>query len=171
MDFDQIKKFNSFDELLSSGFFNSLTENQQIEAYWFFEKGSGEDTFAVYSYKDLDVDFQNQDLEDLRIEERSPLDFVGYHLIGCFDGDSVVGFSATLNEGSHIYLGGLAVVPEYRGRGIMGGLINCLQEGLPITCKVERSNDVAINAFSKYGFFELSRNSRYVDLVRDISFS
>ena len=167
MDSNQIKKFNSFDHLLSSGVFRTLTDQQKIQAYWFFENKNSEDKSDPFSYEDLQNEINPLEIQDLNVQGYSPLDFIGYRLTGCFDGNSLVGFSASIDERDHTYLGGIAVKPTHQRRGIMEGLIHCLRQDLPITCKVEKSNDIAIQAFSKYGFIELSKDASYLNMTRE----
>lgn len=71
------------------------------------------------------------------------------------------GIHMIYNEG-HIM--NVAVLPEYRKRGIGRGLLETvfLQTGLPFyTLEVRVSNDEAISLYSKLGFVTLGRRPRY----------
>lgn len=86
---------------------------------------------------------------------------------GAFDGDLMTGYAAlewVLDEGS---LTDIAVLPEYRGRGIARLLMNVLIDEAQerrlqfVLLEVRESNTAAINLYRSFGFEQVGRRKKY----------
>lgn len=93
-----------------------------------------------------------------------------------FDGQRIVGICyvykrMTEYEGEELYIGGiggLAVAPEYSGRGRARKLVECaLQKsyeiGVDVACLFTEKTETVYKLYEKFGYAYLNRDACYVD--------
>lgn len=151
-----ILECKDFDEVLRRGLFGGLSEELQIEIYNHFMKIEEERDRPIpyvdikrgaFDYFPIIIDGANTTIGELLYED--------YGIRACKEKRGKIrGLAAWLDEGNYKYLGAIYVLPEFRGRGIMGGLIADGNDGRPILTKVHRNNILALNSFKRYGFEE-----------------
>jgi len=157
----------TFDEVLAKGFFQTLSEPQQIALYNYFNTQEQESERAVpyIDLEDCEDDFSIH-VEGADTSVRELLD-TGYSIRQCKDrGEPLRGLAAWMDEGDWKYLGIVYVEPKFRGRGIMGGLIEDGYDGKPISTKVHSANTPALRAFEKYGFVSQEKEGDFFLLTR-----
>lgn len=157
----------TFDEVLAKGFFQTLSEPQQIALYNYFNTQEQEREKAI-PYTDLE-DYEDDfsiHVEGADTSVRELLD-EGYCIRQCkARGEPLRGLAAWMDEGDWKYLGVVYVEPKFQGKGIMGGLIEDGYDGRPISAKVHVENNVALNGFKKYGFASQRREGDFFLLTR-----
>ena len=80
------------------------------------------------------------------------------------DGDVVAGYVGSQTVGDEADMLNLAVLPEYRGRGIAKRLCRGLMGNLPAHCltlEVRVSNEPAIRLYDRLGFVQVGRRKNY----------
>ena len=91
----------------------------------------------------------------------------------CLDGDTLAGYivlSIVLDEGS---IDNVAVVPEFRRRGIADLLLSHAEEQgralelAFLTLEVRSRNEPAIRLYEKHGFVEVGRRKNYYEKPRE----
>ena len=91
----------------------------------------------------------------------------------CLDGDALAGYivlSIVLDEGS---IDNVAVVPEFRRRGIADLLLSHAEEQgralklAFLTLEVRAGNEPAIRLYEKHGFVEVGRRKNYYEKPRE----
>lgn len=158
----------SFDEVLAKNLFGNLPEAQQIAIYNYFILQEKEQEKAI-PYSDLedctrdisiDVEGDSTSVQELLSE--------GYYIRQCKEkGRSFRGIAAWRDEVDWKYLRIVYVKPEFRRRGIVGGLIEDGYDGKPISIKIHMGNSPAIKAAEKYGFTTQQRTGDYFHLIRE----
>ena len=129
-----------------------------------YRKLSPDDMPALVSLNDAVLGTGNQDWYS-----KIPDDFLDEHIekddfFGAFDGDKLVGF-ILLKDRTRCST--VAVLPEYRGRGIMIELVRCtinraLEYGATgMTASVHPDNIASIRAIEGFGF---KRNGQYFNM-------
>ena len=115
-------------------------------------------------------------LEETCFSEPWPMDMIG-RLLDQFtvamEGDLIVGYAAlstVLDEGN---LDSIAVLPEYRRKGVAEALLDEIlrqakeQELAFVTLEVREGNAAAIALYSKKGFREVGRRKNYYEKPRE----
>lgn len=164
---EKVSNCKTFDDVLNRGYFESLSEKQQIATYNYFISKETEETRAI-PYSDLE-NCSNDFSITVEGADTSVNELIdnGYSVRQCKEkGRAPRGIAAWLDEGDWKYLGLIYVAPQFNRRGIMGGLIEDGNDGRPITTKVHSNNEIALNAFEKYGFQIQEKRGEYLHLVR-----
>jgi len=82
--------------------------------------------------------------------------------------EKVVGYITYDEDVCYCHIHEVVVAPRLRGRGIMSGLIGSIEGNVPLSLLVHSSNQVAREAFSKFGFVqEGSTPDGYLFLVKE----
>lgn len=94
--------------------------------------------------------------------------------LGSFENEKLIGWSCVFLLGEEAHLASVAILPEYRGRGLGKELTNAIcdlsaQEGTQyVQLECRRSNTVAQEMYKKLGFFKFSiRKGYYTDTGED----
>lgn len=88
-----------------------------------------------------------------------------YKYIGFFKDDKLVGYGSVFIVSNEAYINNIAVLKEYRHRGIATEIIkeiNKVSEGCEfITLEVRQSNITAVNLYKKNGFKQVAIRKNY----------
>ena len=93
-------------------------------------------------------------------------DYLEQDFLVALEGNRVVGFLVTRTVAAdEREILNLAVVPEFRGKGVARGLVGDALRGFrgSVFLEVRESNAVAIEFYKSLGFKELSRRAGYYD--------
>lgn len=92
-----------------------------------------------------------------------------YHFFGCFENDKILGYGSVTIVADESYVNRIAVVPEFRKKGIgkllLASLISTAKENNAsfISLEVRKSNTVAIKLYSDSGFEIVGERKNFYD--------
>lgn len=165
----EVTSCKSFDEILENGYFERLSESQMIESYNYFLVREKEEKALKYADWEESKRFCKNDFR-ISVEGAdttvSELLEEGYKVRYCKDAKKIIGIASWFDERDWQYLGLIYVDPLFRGKGIMGGLIDDGYDGKPIVTKVHSGNNIAVKSFEKYGFNIEKREGDFFKLIR-----
>ncbi len=167
---------NSVDKLVDQ--WATLTEKQRLGGYRLLSEAEERVETAEYSVREYDHRKDHHFVSSLRncltnVVPDSSI-FNGNSEDGsilCHVAESkekVVGYVTYDEDVCYCHIHEVVVAPRFRGRGIVSGLIGSIEGSVPLSLLVHSSNQVAREAFSKFGFVqEGSTPDGYLFLVKE----